>query len=122
MGLIEEIIVAFLLVVSGIFGLVGSFGLLKLDSQMKRLHAPTKASTLGVGAALIASIVYFWLTDGLISWHELMITVFIVVTAPITAQFLAKTYIHRSAKPEELPDTGTGRLWATLEPERPNGD
>jgi multicomponent K+:H+ antiporter subunit G len=29
---------------------------------MQRLHAPTKATTLGVGSVLIASILYFLLT------------------------------------------------------------
>jgi multicomponent K+:H+ antiporter subunit G len=115
MTLFEEIVVAAMLVVSGGFGLIGSFGLLKLDHPMKRLHAPTKASTVGVGMALVASSVYFWLSDRVLSWHELLIMVFLFVTAPITAQFLAKTYIHRISKPGELPDSGTGRPWATLE-------
>jgi multicomponent K+:H+ antiporter subunit G len=121
MTLIEEIVVTAMLVVSGIFGLIGSFGLLKLDNPMKRLHAPTKASTVGLGTALIASMVYFWLSDRVLTWHELLITVFIFVTSPITAQFLAKTYIHRVAKPGELPETGTGRPWATLEEDRATG-
>ena len=42
--------------ISGVFGLVGSYGLLKLRDPMQRLHAPTKATTVGVGAVLIASV------------------------------------------------------------------
>jgi multicomponent K+:H+ antiporter subunit G len=112
---IEEIVVAAMLVISGIFGLVGSYGLLKLDNPMRRLHAPTKATTVGVGTALVASMVYFWLSDSVLSWHELLITVFLFVTSPITATFIAKAYIHRSAAQGELPPTGTDRPWATLE-------
>jgi multicomponent K+:H+ antiporter subunit G len=121
MTLIEEIVVTVMLVTSGLFGLIGSFGILKLDHAMRRLHAPTKATTVGVGTALVASSVYFWLSDRLLSWHELLIMVFLFVTAPITAQFLAKTYIHRTALPGDLPETGTGRPWATLEPDRDPG-
>ena len=46
---VADILIGLFLVVSGIFGFVGSFGLLKLKDPMSRLHAPTKATTLGVG-------------------------------------------------------------------------
>ena len=55
MSMVTEILISTLLVISGVFGLIGSFGLLKLRDQMQRLHAPTKASTVGVGTALIAT-------------------------------------------------------------------
>ena len=57
--MIVDILIAACLVISGIFGLVGSIGLIKLPDPMMRLHAPTKATTLGVGGALIASMLYF---------------------------------------------------------------
>ena len=53
-----DYLIAAVLVIGGVFGLIGSFGLLKLNDPMKRLHAPTKASTIGVGTALIASSIY----------------------------------------------------------------
>ena len=46
MSVYVEAVIAFLLVVAGIFGLVGSLGLVKLDDTMRRLHAPTKATTI----------------------------------------------------------------------------
>ena len=54
-----DILISAFLVISGIFGLVGSFGLIKLPDPMMRLHAPTKATTLGVGGALIGSLTSF---------------------------------------------------------------
>jgi multicomponent K+:H+ antiporter subunit G len=113
MPLIAEILISALLVVAGIFGLVGSFGLLKLPDTMTRLHAPTKASTLGVGSVLIASMVYFAVQGGL-SWHELLITLFLFLTAPITANFIAKTHLHREMTRKDLPPTGTPQDWATF--------
>ena len=44
-----DALVAALLVLGGLFALVGSYGLAKLGDFMKRLHGPTKASTLGIG-------------------------------------------------------------------------
>lgn len=113
--MIADIIISATLVISGIFGIVGSFGLIKLPDMMTRLHAPTKATTLGVGGVLIASMVYFATKADHISFHELMITLFLFLTAPITANFIAKAHLHREEKPENLPPTGTGSTWAGFE-------
>ena len=110
--LILEILIAICLVIGALFGLVGSWGLVKLPDTMTRLHAPTKATTLGVGGVLIASMIYFWGFEGHASFHELMITIFLFLTAPITANFIAKAYIHRHVTPPELPATGTEANWA----------
>ncbi|MCL4165616.1 UNVERIFIED_CONTAM: hypothetical protein GTU68_002616, partial [Idotea baltica] len=50
---------------------------------MTRLHAPTKVGTVGVGSLLLSSIIYNGVfSDGAI--HELLIMVFLFVTAPIS--------------------------------------
>ncbi|WP_170325461.1 Na+/H+ antiporter subunit G [Ruegeria arenilitoris] len=113
MEFIFEILIAFFLVVSGIFGFVGSFGMIKLKDPMSRLHAPTKATTLGVGGVLLASICHSVLIEDHLSLHELLITLFLFLTAPITALFIAKWHIHRHEKPNDLPDAGEDELWAT---------
>ncbi|MBM1218964.1 Na+/H+ antiporter subunit G [Ponticoccus sp. SC2-23] len=110
--MVVEIIISFFIVLSGIFGLVGSFGLIKLDDTMQRLHAPTKATTLGVGGALIASMLYFLLVKGSFSFHELLITLFLFLTAPITANFIAKAYLAHNATRNDLPETGRDYGWA----------
>lgn len=110
-----DYLIAALLVVAGVFGLVGSYGLVRLPDTMTRLHAPTKATTIGVGGVLIASMIYFPSRGGEVSFHELLITLFLFLTAPITANFLAKAHIHRAEKPEGLPPTTTGAHWATLD-------
>ncbi|MFK7751347.1 MAG: Na+/H+ antiporter subunit G [Sedimentitalea sp.] len=117
MGDILEILIIVCLVFGGIFGLVGSFGLIKLGDPMSRLHAPTKATTLGVGGVLIASILHSVAVEGKLSLHELLITLFLLLTAPITANFIAKAHIHRHVKHEELPASGDDPTWAVLETE-----
>ncbi|WP_282119930.1 Na+/H+ antiporter subunit G [Ruegeria atlantica] len=113
MSFIIELLIAFFLVVSGIFGFVGSYGMIKLKDPMSRLHAPTKATTLGVGGVLLASICHSVLIEQHLSLHELLITLFLFLTAPITALFIAKWHIHRHEKPSDLPDAGEDELWAT---------
>jgi multicomponent K+:H+ antiporter subunit G len=115
MSFVLELVIAFALVVSGVFGFVGSFGLVKLSTTVQRLHAPTKATTLGVGGVLIASMIYFYATNGRLSVHELLITLFLLLTAPITANFIAKVYMVSHLRPSDLPDTGNDHGWAPYE-------
>ncbi len=118
--MLAEILISAFLVVGGLFGLVGSVGLLKLTDTMQRLHAPTKATTLGVGGVLIASMLYFLLKKDGFSFHELMITLFLFLTAPVSALFLAQTHIILAMKRSDLPDTGREHSWTIYDdpPER----
>ena len=108
MNPLAEVLISGLLVISGVFGLVGSFGLLKLPDLMMRLHAPTKATTVGVGAALLGSLLYFAVFHATFVAQNLLIILFLFVTAPITAQFIARVHMHTEgdgpARPPE-PDT-----------------
>ncbi|MCZ0812187.1 MAG: Na+/H+ antiporter subunit G [Pseudomonadota bacterium] len=115
MEFVSELLISFFLVVAGIFGLVGSFGMIKLRDTMKRLHAPTKATTLGVGGVLIASMLYFLLVKGGLSFHELLITLFLFLTAPITANFIAKTYLQANLRPSDLPGTESEYGWSVYQ-------
>jgi multicomponent K+:H+ antiporter subunit G len=124
MDLLIELLISALIVVGGVFGLVGSFGLAKLPDLMTRLHGPTKATTVGVGAVLIASMAYFLWRDGALSAHELLITLFLLLTAPITANFIAKSFLHKQPDPQKnLPPTGTDFGWASFDrPPDSSGD
>lgn len=125
MSLVAEILIALLLVLGGGLILVGSWGLARLPSLMTRLHGPTKASTLGVGACLIASMIYFPASGGGWSAQELLITVFLLLTAPISANMIAKAHLHRQGhgidpNPADgivrgLPPTPGGGDWATYQ-------
>jgi multicomponent K+:H+ antiporter subunit G len=93
--------IALLLLIGGVFTLVGVVGMLRFPDFYMRLHAPTKATTLGVGALLLASIAYHALQGTLLP-HELLITLFLFVTAPVSAALLAKAALHLRA-PSKAP-------------------
>ncbi len=112
MEILTEVAISAFLVISGVFGLVGSFGLVKLKDTMQRLHAPTKATTLGVGGVLIASMLYFLLVKDKLSFHELLITLFLFLTAPITANFIAKAYMSANIREADVPTTQGEKGWA----------
>ncbi len=88
------LIVAALLVVGGVFALVGAVGLLRFPDFFMRLHAPTKATTLGVGGVLLASLLVGW-ARGELGLNLLLITLFLFVTAPVSANLLAEAALHR---------------------------
>src|SRR3546814_16797629 len=50
MDFLAEMLVSALIVIGGIFGLVGSYGLVKLPDLMTSLHSPTTSSSLGLRA------------------------------------------------------------------------
>ncbi|MDX1605930.1 MAG: Na+/H+ antiporter subunit G [Candidatus Competibacterales bacterium] len=97
----------FLLVGSG-FALVGAIGLIRLPGFFARLHAPTKATTLGIGGILVGSSIHFSGIDGL-SLHELLILAFLFITAPISGHLLCKAGLHLSlgADQEGAPEGDT---------------
>ena len=77
MSVIADIAITVLLILGGGFALIGSWGLVRLPSTMERLHGPTKATTLGLGALLLASVVYFQTRLGIWTAHELLISLFL---------------------------------------------
>ena len=105
MNWVIAIALVVLLAVGCFFVLVGSIGLLKLSEFYKRLHAPTKASTLGVGCVLLASVGYHWFSDTDPQPRELLITAFLFITAPISAHLMAKAALslHMAERPP-MPD------------------
>jgi multicomponent K+:H+ antiporter subunit G len=89
-----DVLLAGLVVLGTAFALVGSWGLAKLGSFLKRLHGPTKATTLGVGCVLIASALFFSVARGALSLHEFLITLFLFLTAPVSAHLLIKAALR----------------------------
>lgn len=102
-----DIIVSVLLLVGSVFLLVGAIGLIRLPDFFMRLHGPTKATTLGVGGILLAAIVHAAGRD--FSLRELLIALFLFMTAPVSAFLLGQAGLRRRVTsraplPEDFPD------------------
>ena len=101
-----EWLAAALILMAAFFLLVGAIGLVRLPDFYMRLHAPTKASTLGVGGVLLASLLLS-AQQGRPGIAELLITLFVFVTAPVSANMLAQAALHlkvrsKAALPEQV--------------------
>jgi multicomponent K+:H+ antiporter subunit G len=99
-----DLLTALLLLTGAGFALIGSIAIVRLPDIYTRLHGPTKATTLGVGGVLLASILFFSTRGGL-SAHELLITIFLFMTAPVSAYMVARAALHRQCRSlAEIPD------------------
>jgi len=86
---------ALLLVTGGLLTLTGSLGLLRLPDFYARMHGPAMGTTLGTGCVLLASMLVSSALAGRPLLHELLITLFIVLTSPMTAMLLVRAAVYR---------------------------
>jgi multicomponent K+:H+ antiporter subunit G len=94
---IADVMVALLLLIGAVFAFIGSLGLARLSDFYRRLHGPTKATTLGVGGVLIASAIHFTIGAPGLSLHELLVSAFLFITTPVSAHLLVKAALHLEA-------------------------
>lgn len=113
-----EGLVAFLVVAGSIFTLLGSLGLARFPDFYMRLHGPSKATTLGIGCLLLGALLHFAMR-GSLSFHELLLTMFVAMTTPVSAHLLARAARHRGLR--DLRGTDPEASTADREPPRPGG-
>lgn len=95
-----EVLIAVLLLIGGGFILVGSIGLARLPDIFTRLHGPTKATTVGLGAIIIAVMIHSSATTGRLDLAELAISLFLFITAPVVAHLVSKAAIKTVQRPD----------------------
>lgn len=91
-----DLLVALLLVLGGAFAAIAGLGLLRLPDVLIRMHASTKAGTLGVGLIVIAVAVSK--NDFLVTSKAVLIILFLLLTAPVAAHLIGRA-AYRSGTP-----------------------
>lgn len=97
---------ALLLVLGGLITFTGALGLLRLPNFYQRIHGPAVFITVGTGCFLIASMLYFSGTLARPVVHELLITVFVLLTAPVVSMMIMRAAVYRDlrkSRPEGEP-------------------
>ena len=89
---------AVLLIIGGILTLLGAVGLLRLRDFYSRMHPPTMGATLGTGCVLVASMLVSSAALDRLVIHELLIGLFMVLTAPVTAILLMRAARRRAGR------------------------
>ena len=91
-----DLLVATLLILGGAFAAIAGIGLLRLPDVLIRMHASTKAGTLGVGLIVIAVAVSKG--DALVTTKAALIILFLLLTAPVAAHLIGRA-AYRSGTP-----------------------
>lgn len=92
----NDLIVSVLIILGGFFAAVAGLGLLRLPDVLIRMHASTKAGTLGVGLIVLGVAIHFG--EALIVTKALLIVVFLLLTAPVAAHLIGRA-AYRSGIP-----------------------
>ena len=91
--MMSAVITATLLVVGSLFCLVAAVGMLRLPDTLIRIHAATKAGTLGAGFILAAEAVAAGELGTTL--RVVAIIVFLLLTAPVAAHLIGRAAYHR---------------------------
>ncbi len=92
------LIVIFMLVLGGCIVFIGTLGMLRLATFYQRMHGPAISITLGAGCILIASMILFTAAQARLVVHELLITVFVMMTAPVVSMLLMRMAVYRDLR------------------------
>lgn len=87
-----------LLILGGSIILIGALGLMRLPDFYQRIHGPAITVTLGAGCVLIASMLYFTVLQSRWVLHELLIAVFVLMTAPIVSMLIMRAAVYRDLR------------------------
>jgi multicomponent Na+:H+ antiporter subunit G len=91
--MMNEVIAAILMVIGSLFCLVSAVGMLRLPDTLMRMHAATKAGTLGTGLIVVAAAIF---TNELgTTLKAIAVIVFLLLTAPVAAHLIGRAAYHR---------------------------
>lgn len=83
-----EAFAAVLIVAGAFFVMVSGVGVVRLPDLFMRMHAATKAGTLGAGLVLFAAAVFFG--DITVIVKGIVVFMFLLLTAPVAAHVLGR--------------------------------
>jgi multicomponent Na+:H+ antiporter subunit G len=94
--MITQIIIAILLLSGAFFVLVAAIGVIRLPDLLMKMHASTKAGTLGAGLILLA--VVFAFGEVSVTTRALAAILFLLITAPIAAHLIGRAGYYSGIK------------------------
>lgn len=109
--------VAVLVILGGSIILIGALGLLRLPTFYQRIHGPAITITIGTGCILMASILYFSVLQSRIIIHEVIITAFVFMTAPVVSMMIMRSAVYRDLRAGKK-DTGASAGGVYVSPDK----
>jgi len=111
-------IVSLLLIIGASIVLIGALGLLRLRTFYQRMHGPAITITLGAGCLLIASMVFFTVGQKRLVVHEVIISAFLLMTAPVVSMMIIRAAVYRDLRARKSESGATaGGVYTIVEEE-----
>ena len=87
--MIREIVISVFLLSGTLLIFIASIGVLRMPDIYMRMHASTKATSLGIMLLLIGASIYFPIFS--VIFKSLAVIVFLYLTIPVSANLLGKS-------------------------------
>ncbi|MGP4107192.1 monovalent cation/H(+) antiporter subunit G [Virgibacillus sp. L01] len=97
--IILNLVIAFFLLSGTFFILSSSIGIVRFPDVYTRLHAATKASTLGIAGILIGAFLFLYVSHSIVSGKLLLAIVFTLLTAPVSGHMISRAAHRNGVKP-----------------------
>lgn len=92
----NELVTEILMILGAAFVALAGLGVLRFPDVLIRMHASTKAGTLGVGLIVVAAAVHFDRLD--VTTRAVMVVFFLLLTAPVAAHLIGRS-AYRTGTP-----------------------
>lgn len=109
---------ALMLVLGGLITVIGALGLLRLQDFFQRIHGPAITVTLGACCILIASMISFTFTQSRPVIHEVLISIFVLMTAPVVSMLVMRAAVRRGPRTRDAIAEHNARQGARQDAER----
>ncbi len=96
-----DVLIAALLVASGLLSLIGAIGLLRLRNFFQRMHPTALANTLGAWCLALAAVIHFSMLEWRVALQPWLLVVLLAITTPVTTSLLARAALFRSRQGRE---------------------
>lgn len=97
--IITYVLIILFLLVGTFFIFSSAVGIIRFPGVFTRLHAATKAPTLGIAGILIATFLFLYVAHGLLSGKLLLAIIFILLTSPVGGHMLSRAAHKSGVKP-----------------------
>lgn len=103
MTLLTDIVVAWCVVWGGTFIALAALGLLRMPDVYCRLHASSKAGTLGIACLAMGVVVHF--QESTVAFRAIAFGLVLFLTAPISAHLIARAaFVSKATVAEAVVD------------------
>jgi len=98
-NIIMNLIIIFLLLAGTFFIFSSALGIIRFPGVFTRLHAATKAPTLGIISILIATFLFLYGSHQIVSGKLLLAILFIFLSSPVGGHMLSRAAHRSGVKP-----------------------